>query len=325
MGLDVGVGRLSPFRNLLPRCARWEQIERMWRRIALQIDDEELAEFVSSELWSLGAKGVEQRDAATFSEFHQSSFSPAEQGVTELIAFFPPGTEELVVHPLLERWPTIRVLENALFDEAAWQVDWKQFFPPTRVSPRVTIRPSWTTELPPGPHDVVLVIDPGLAFGTGTHETTRLCIREIDDYLLGHPQASVLDVGCGTGILAMAAQCLGSRQVVGIDNDPIAVQVARENWVLNHLGTADSAPFSTTPVEQLRQRFDLVVANVLSGTLIGLRNHLLEVLEASGQLVLSGILQSEQEHFLSAFSDAHLTVVCVLVEGEWIAVRMARS
>jgi ribosomal protein L11 methyltransferase len=205
------------------------------------------------------------------------------------------------------------------FDDTSWSESWRQFFMPARVSDRVVVRPSWTEELPDDGPALVLVIDPGMAFGTGTHETTRMCLQAVDEYLLEHPGSTFLDVGCGSGILTMAADQLDAGRVLGLDNDPEAIRVAGENWVRNRLGDLAEAPFVATPLGEIEDQFDLVVANMLSGILLDLRSDLIRVTGSGGRLVLSGILESELERFVAQFASAPVEIERQQVTHGWAA------
>src|SRR5699024_1151004 len=136
-----------------------------------------------------------------------------------------------------------------------------------------------------------LVIEPGMAFGTGTHETTQLCAAKLDRLLADAPEdqppPSVLDVGCGSAILSMLAARLGAQPVVGIDVDPVAVEVARQNLACNEL--TEQVDLSTRPLAKIARHYDLVVANILTHILLELRDDLLQRVRPGGTLLLSGI------------------------------------
>ena len=186
--------------------------------------------------------------------------------------------------------------------------------------------------MPPG--DVAVVIDPGMAFGTGQHATTTLCLQAIEQFAMARAGAArassrVLDVGCGTGILAIAAAKLGLGQVVAQDTDPIAVAVARDNAHANHVVvdvqvSAPAGPSATVVA------FDLVVANILAGPLVAMRAKLLAQLRAGGTLVLSGLLAHQALEVTAAYLHAaaavghpSLRLQRQRCEGEWVALHFA--
>jgi ribosomal protein L11 methyltransferase len=187
------------------------------------------------------------------------------------------------------------------------------------------IVPSWE-EPQPQPSDIVLRLDPGMAFGTGGHETTRLCLELLEQIMDNMPtllSPSVLDLGTGSGILAMAAVQLGAGRVCAVDIDPLAVEVAQENLAIN--GLADQVECSTTPLESLDGCFDVILANILAEELVRLAPFLNERLSAGGSLVLSGILVEKEELVRSGFSFQPLKYLETLIEGEWVALHYRKD
>lgn len=197
----------------------------------------------------------------------------------------------------LEAFPRATVRGTEPVDDD-WQERWKDFFHATRVSDRFVVRPPWENLAdPPGPGIIEIVVEPGMAFGTGTHETTRLCIRALDGRV--EPGMSVLDVGCGSAILCVAAARLGARPIVGIDIDPGSIQVSRENLRAN--GVSGRVQVSTMPLAEIDGRWDVVVANILSSILVTLRKDLVARVAPGGRLLLSGILEREADEVAEAF------------------------
>lgn len=188
-----------------------------------------------------------------------------------------------------------------------WAESWKRFFHAQRVSERIIVKPSWEP-IAGRPEDCIVEIDPGLSFGTGLHGTPRACLRFLDAWQRRHPQASVLDMGCGTGILAIAAAKLGFPRVTAMDNDPAAVRVARSNAACN--GVADrmeciqaDVAIATTAEFKAAKPYDLVLANLLAGILIQWADRIAAAVSripGSG-LVLSGILEEQYDAVRSAY------------------------
>jgi ribosomal protein L11 methyltransferase len=187
-------------------------------------------------------------------------------------------------------------------EEEDWSENWKHHFRPVRISDRLVVAAPW--------HNVpdALVIEPGNAFGTGEHPTTRACLRAVDRH--ARPGATLLDVGCGSGVLALAGAKLGMR-ARGIDIDPDAIAAAREAAVANHL----DVQFDTTPLAEVEGRWDLVVANVYAEVLVAMAPDLLRL--AAGPIALAGIL-AERAHLVRA---AFASRPCVLDEEEegWVS------
>jgi ribosomal protein L11 methyltransferase len=180
-----------------------------------------------------------------------------------------------------------------------WAESWKQHFPPLHIGDRLLIRPSWETH-PPLPGQAVIELDPGMAFGTGTHGTTRLCLEALADEFQAKTPLRVLDVGTGSGILAMAAAALGAAEVLACDIDAQACRTATENVRRN--GLQARVTITDRPLEQLPGGFEVVLANILAEENIRLAAPLVARVAAGGALILSGILQEKEEAVVSAFA-----------------------
>jgi ribosomal protein L11 methyltransferase len=248
------------------------------------------------------------------------------EGLTETVrAYFPGGhpPKELEVSvatylrtieayfPSLKHWQcAARTLV-----ERDWQESWKRFFRPLRVTRRIVIRPRWEPYEGMG-NDIVIAIDPGMAFGTGLHATTRLCLanleREIDRTSRGRRargglETSLLDVGTGSGILAIAAAMLGAKPVVGIDTDPDAIEVARRNARINDVDPM--VRIGSEDLEAVDGSFYLVVANIDLPTLSEIRRLLTEHVAQGGRLILSGLLVEEGEGLKATFQQGGVRFV----------------
>ena len=205
-----------------------------------------------------------------------------------------------------------------------WSNSWKVHFKPLRDGKRLLIVPTWeeTTELP---GDLVLRIDPGMAFGTGGHETTRLCLELLEHTMDCRDPAvapSLLDLGTGSGILAMAASLLGADRILALDIDPDAVVVARENLALNQLSVRVEC--GTAPLESITERFDVILANILAEELVRLAPYLADRLHPGGSLILSGILEEKEQLVRQGFDSQALEYCQTARAGEWVAM-MYRS
>jgi len=200
-----------------------------------------------------------------------------------------------------------------------WSSSWKVNFKPLRIGRRLLIVPSWE-EAQPNPDDIILHLDPGMAFGTGGHETTRLCLEMleqiIDQLPTGRPPA-VLDLGTGSGILAMAAAQLGAGPILAVDIDPQAVEVARENLAINNL--TERVECRSTPLEALAGTYDIILANILAEELVRLAPQLAVRLTEGGMLILSGILAEKEPLVRNGFSAWPLEYCETRRQGEWVA------
>lgn len=195
-----------------------------------------------------------------------------------------------------------------------WANAWKDHFSAFPVGQRLWVRPSWAPAGPPSGR-VEVVLDPGMAFGTGYHPTTRLCLRWLEDRLGPDSAPVILDYGCGSGILAIAAAKLGAPRVVAVDNDPAALEATRANAEANGVGERIEA---RTPQEELGDKapFPCVVANILSRTLIELADDLTEATAVGGELVLAGLLAPQADAVREAFPDFRWGPR--VREGEWV-------
>ena len=190
-------------------------------------------------------------------------------------------------------WPTLLIETCAPVREADWVRESQAQFPATRISDRFWIVPTWH-EIPAGAETVVR-LDPGVAFGTGTHPTTQLCLAWLETHV--RPGARVLDYGCGSGILAIAAARLGASDVTGVDIDEQALAAARTNAAANGVVARYTAPDTLEP-----GRFDIVIANILSNPLKLLAPALLAHVAPGGALVLSGVLQRQADEVVEAYA-----------------------
>jgi ribosomal protein L11 methyltransferase len=272
--------------------------------------DAALAEDRASELFERGASGVEVRDG-------EGTPMPG-------VPLPPPGRALLVAwFPERDAAEAARGDLGGAVAEVAdedWGEGWKKDFRPLDVG-RVRVRPSWIDEPPPA-GAVEVVIDPGMAFGTGSHPTTSLCLAALSDHLEDRPGAAVLDVGTGSGLLAIAARKLGAGRVAGNDEDPVAVEVARENAARNGV----ALELTGDPLPAIPGTFDVVVANILSNVLVALAPDLAAKLAPGGVLLLSGILLPQEDEVRRA----HLAEGLAPVpggdrrDGEWSLLALRR-
>lgn len=199
-----------------------------------------------------------------------------------------------------------------------WAESWKIHFKPIEISATLAITPSWINfQAKPGQH--VIVLDPGMSFGTGQHATTKFCLTQLDRFAADHDvsQLSMLDAGCGSGILAIAAEKLGYGDIHAFDIDPEAARIAKENADANgcsriHFSAASLIEFNSRSV-----RFDIIAANILSSALLAGKDKLLSLLKPGGCLIMAGILDREYETVKTAFEAAGCTQFASTEENQW--------
>ena len=223
------------------------------------------------------------------------------------------------IQPLPE--PEFRILE-----EADWQSSWKKHFQPIPIGKRLLITPPWITI--EETEREVIVLEPGMAFGTGLHPSTRLCLEAIEDSL--QPGDNILDIGCGTGILSIAAVLLGANHVLAVDTDEIAVQATRENAERNRV--AECIQVESGSLEQVKflqtetLKPDLIVANILSHILVELiQSGLATYVKPKGRIILSGILTEQVEPLVNLAEDAGLKLIDVRSEKDWRGLTFKRE
>lgn len=216
-------------------------------------------------------------------------------------------------------------LQTRLVHEEDWAEAWKEHFPVMRVGHRLVIQPTWR-EYEAGADDVVITQDPGMAFGTGLHPTTRLCLAGIEEWadqdLMG--DARVLDVGTGSGILAIAAAKFGASYVLAVDTDPIAIETAVANAAANGLGDVIEARTGGLPLPEPAE-FHLVVANLIAGLLIDLAPELAATVWPGGRLMAGGVFHERESEVRSAFESAGLRLIGRRAEGDWLALESVRG
>jgi ribosomal protein L11 methyltransferase len=269
-----------------------------------------LEDEASSMLFDLGASGVEVRDETTLAR-------GAGAGRITLVGSF--SDRESASEALAEIDPEFSPrIEEVVGD--AWRDAWKEHFRPFALTPRIVVRPPWESYAGAGAQQIVLELEPGRAFGTGLHATTSLVARWLDARARELEGRRVLDVGTGSGILALVALALGASSVQAIDIDADAVEVARENAARN--GFSERLRAATTPVQEIAESFPVVLANIEASVLLPMANALVPRVEPGGALVLSGLLRGQE----GALADAYRPLVVEEqgAEGDWASLVLRR-
>jgi ribosomal protein L11 methyltransferase len=266
---------------------------------------------ISALLFELGAEGVEERDETTLAKNTESgkvtlvgafaTREDADAAIAELDAALSPRYEEVVGD--------------------AWRDAWKEHYKPYAIAEGLVVRPPWEAyEAKPG--EKVLELEPGRAFGTGLHETTRLVVQAVKKYAGEVEGKLVIDVGCGSGILALAALVLGAERAIAVDNDPEAIDVTRENAARN--GLTGRVEASTTDVAALSATAPLVLANIEAHVLIPMAPELMKRVEPGGLLFLSGVLAPQTASVEAAYVE-HMDVLETPVLGEWTLIALRKK
>lgn len=299
---------------------------------------------VSGRLLNLGISGIEISDKDDFQEFLEENrkywdyvdetlekLKEADTTVTcylsdgsgglEQLASIRSSMQELKSLDKENRYGSLTVTSDSVKDED-WSEIWKQYFHPIPVGEKVLIKPAWeTVDNPKG--RTVFTVNPGMSFGTGSHPSTRFCIEEIEKHL--HPDDTVLDLGCGSGILSIIALLLGAKDATAIDIDPNAVDVAYSNLALNGLGKENYHAFAADVLtdESVRNdlgTYDLVIANIVADVIIALSAFVRKFMKPDGIFICSGIILERLNEVTAALEAAGFTLVEVRKETDWACV-----
>lgn len=218
---------------------------------------------------------------------------------------------------LATRHPLQYAIDYQQLDEQTWAESWKAFFHPQPITAHLVVKPTWC-DYTPRPGEQVIEIDPGMAFGTGTHPTTALCVQLLENQC--RPGQTVLDVGTGSGILLIAAAKSGAHRLVGVDNDPMALTVARKNLLQNGLSTDRFILTCGHLIAPVAGPCDLVVANILADVIIELLDTLHTVIAPGGRFICSGILRDQTGFVTRKMTDCDITVDEILELEEWVSI-----
>ncbi len=203
-------------------------------------------------------------------------------------------------------------VESEKMHEEDWANNWKKYYKPTKIGERIVVKPIWE-KYDAKENELVLELDPGMAFGTGTHETTRMCIQALDKYV--KEDSTIFDVGCGSGILAIAAAKLGAKKAIGVDLDPVAVESANENVGLNNLNNIEILYGNL--VEVIDGKADIVVANIIAEVICILTEDVKRVLKKDGYFITSGIIHDRVDMVTKKLEEVGFEVLEINKDGEW--------
>lgn len=287
-----------------------------WQEITIKTGNEAV-EAIASVFHQLGAGGVVVEDADT----HKLPYALV-KGYLPVDAHLSGKLDELKdelaeIARRLGKKPY--EIGRLVVDEEDWANSWKKYFKPLKIG-HIVIRPTWESYQSQA-EEIVLDIDPGMAFGTGSHASTSLCVRLLEKYM--RPGLRVFDVGTGTGILAMCAARLGARKVWAVDFDPVAVRVAQENIILNALADLVKAEQHDL-LTGVTEKADLIVANIIADVILQLLPQVQNTLEPQGIFIASGIIAERKDEISAAAAQAGFTLMEEQVEEEWAALAFSR-
>ena len=303
-----------------------------WLEIAVNTTPDKLDE-VCAKLAAAGMDGLVIEDEGEFLQFLEQNrqywdyvdqeLLDRMRGITR-VKFYV--TDDADGHAQLERYTHGLGFEHTVtpLSDNDWAYSWQKYYKPLSIGQRLYVVPEWERDKPVPEGRSPLYLNPGLTFGTGSHASTQLCLEGIQEVL--KPDSLVLDLGCGSGILAVAALCLGGRHATGVDIDPKAVDVAYENAALNGIGRdkcrflAGNVISDRSLVDELAQeRADLVLANIVADVIIPLAPVVPRLLAAEGTFLCSGIIDTRGDEVAAALEQAGLTVTRRREKNGWVA------
>ncbi len=268
-----------------------------------------------------------------YGDLIDESILNADRNAAAVSVFIPtiksPAESELYIKNRLEQLGVTFEIVHEGVREEDWADSWKQYYKPIKTGKRLVIVPVWE-EYTPAEDEIIVLMDPGMAFGTGTHETTRLCAGFVETYTTEYKEAkgtcTVLDVGCGSGILAIAASKVGADSCFACDIDPIAVRVAVENTELNDTPNVKCAVSDLLrQVEKVDGGYNVVVANIVADIIIRLAPDVGEYLAPDGVFIVSGIIEERAAEVTDALTAAGYRVVDDRRENGWYAAAVKRN
>ncbi|MGI6153712.1 MAG: 50S ribosomal protein L11 methyltransferase [Christensenellaceae bacterium] len=304
-----------------------------WMKVSIDTV-KEAEEIISDVLLSTGATGVQiegdiPEDAQNLPKelFDQDSVLGEPFTVS---AYFGCGnTENNILAEVKRRLDALRDMEldiplgsldvrTEILSDKDWENAWKAYFKPTWISDFVVIKPTWEEYTQEG-EEIIVQIDPGMAFGTGTHPTTRMCVRFLEEYL--EPEMHVIDVGSGSGILSVIAALFGAGEVLALDMDEVAVSVTASNAQVNGCeGIVQAVQSDLLKQAPEGKQADIIVANIISDIIIDLLDEVHGHLKKNGMFICSGVIDSRVDEIIATLEANNYRVIKILEEGEWRAI-----
>ncbi len=274
-----------------------------WLEIRVETDDKRLEEPINALLFEIGASGIASEEKKN--SLIIKGYLPSD--------LYDPSLKQRIRESLKEislLFPAEISFSIEILEEIDWAERWKRFFKPIQVSELLTVIPSWESVSPKTKY--VIRIDPGPAFGTGQHPSTKLCLRAMEELKI----EDMLDIGTGTGILAIYGAILGAKRILAIDIDPVAIKWARHNVELNRV--SDRVVLSDKPIQKISDRFSTIVANLLFDELMDVLPYIPHLLKENGHLITSGILDNQKKDLLKELRDLGFNVLKEKSEEDWI-------
>ena len=299
-------------------------------KVVFDYPDKDLAvDLISDIFYDFGLQGVVVEDPALDPEEDWAEDAIGRAVCNSVTAYLPEDSQtekrciilEKKLAYLQERSGLISRISYKKLDDEDWAHAWKAYFWPLKISRHIVVKPTWR-EYQATPEEIVIELDPGMAFGTGTHPTTVLCVAMIEKYL--KPDDCFLDIGTGTGILMIAAARLGASRVCGIDKDETAVEIAAANLRLNSIQPARFQVKTGNLIDETRETYDMIAANILTHVILDLIVDIKRVLNPGGIFICSGIIDKNKKPVTDALKDIGFEIVETAGKEEWVAIASRR-
>lgn len=314
-----------------------------WTKVTIETTTQ-ATDMLSYVLDEYGVEGIEVEDKIPLSEADKKAMFidilpelPPDDGVAEISCYID---DKIDVKDLC-RYISEQLEEMSAYmdvgtgkislgetEDKDWINNWKEFFHPFRLEDNIVIQPTWTEIADAKEDDIVIHIDPGTAFGTGSHETTKLCISNLKKYIQTDGSTDVMDAGCGSGILSIIALKLGARKVYGIDIDELAVKASKENLALNDIPEEKYTIVQGNVIEDKEfaqsvasiGKYDIVVANILADVIIPLSAEIRPFMKENGVFITSGIIDMKEQAVKDALLQNGFEIIDVTHMGEWVSI-----
>jgi ribosomal protein L11 methyltransferase len=311
-----------------------------WSEICIETVNDAV-EPISNILHEAGASGVviedraeldKKRDGGLFGELYElnpddypeegvavKAYLPASSFLQETVDDITEAVKNLSVYQI--DTGNLRVSVSEVHEED-WATAWKQYYNPVKISEKFTIVPTWEEYEPFSTDELIIELDPGMAFGTGTHPTTVMCLQALERFV--KPEDHVVDVGTGSGVLAIGSALLGAKRVTALDLDEVAVSAARQNVALNQVENVISVSKNNL-IDGLDDKADVVVANILAEVIISFTKDVESIMRPGGTFIASGIIGQKKEDVKQAMADAGLIIEETVVMEDWVCIAAKKA
>lgn len=307
-------------------------MEKDWMEVAI-VTSSEAVEAVSGILYNTGVKGVaiEDPEDIEYKKKHPGDWDYFDESLLEIkdcaiikgyykqdeyfdeyVKYIKESVGKLAEFGIDKGKGIVTVTK---VNETDWENNWKKYYKPTKVGERIVVKPIWE-EYEAKENEIILELDPGMAFGTGTHETTRMCIKALEKHV--KKESVVFDIGTGSGILAIAAAKLQAKKAIGVDLDPVAVKSAGENVKFNKLENIEILHGNL--MEVVAGKADIVIANIIADVIMFLAKDVASFINDGGYFISSGIIKDRKDDVIKALEECNFNIQEVNVDGEWVCI-----